>query len=575
MENKYYYNNIIAWYDFKENSKVLVLSKDNYLDEYFREKFGTKLVIIKVCDDCGYIKLNEQKIENDYDYIIMIGSYEFAPVFYNSKNPYTDLLVYLKNHLNEDGKILLTMNNKFGIKYFVGAKSKHYNTIFQSLTQTIDNTKSNLLSKNDLISAFNEADIKNYKFFYPVPDYRSASAIFSDEFLPDETTNKLSYPIAYNDESVILYSEVETLKQLANNNLFDKFCNSFFVELGKKELHNDVKFVSYNNLRKDKYNFMLVIHKNIIHKYPMFPEGKLHVKNIENNIINLKKLNFNVIDYVENDVIFSKFVPFKTLDSIITNMIKNQKIDEACNVIQNWYDYIKERLIVYKSEDYTEKNVFKLYNIDIDDNVLEKLNIIKMGFFDLVFENVFLDPNNQYLFYDQEWYCENVPIEYILYRAISNLYCYSENAINQYINFDEMLKKFEIFEYKKIFSKLEKAIQNEIIDEEKYKKYVESIPKLISLSELKKGYDDEVILRSYYYKFKDEIDNLNNNIITYNNIKQKNEKEIEELTKSIEELTKKNEEDSKNFEELKMKYDSIINSTWYKVIKKFIKIKND
>ena len=50
------------------------------------------------------------------------------------------------------------------------------------------------------------------------------------------------------------------------------------------------------------------------------------------------------------------------------------------------------------------------------------MQFVKNGYIDLSFENVFYA--DEYIFYDQEWYLENLPLEFILYRAINNLYIY-------------------------------------------------------------------------------------------------------------------------------------------------------
>ena len=43
---------------------------------------------------------------------------------------------------------------------------------------------------------------------------------------------------------------------------------------------------------------------------------------------------------------------------------------------------------------------------------------------DMVFENAFFI-EDEFYFFDQEWNVENIPLEFIYYRAINNMYVYN------------------------------------------------------------------------------------------------------------------------------------------------------
>ena len=74
----------------------------------------------------------------------------------------------------------------------------------------------------------------------------------------------------------------------------------------------------------------------------------------------------------------------------------------------------------------------------------------------MIFQNCFII-NNEYFFYDQEWLEENVPVEYIIYRAI--LYFHESK---KYITDNEIFKKLEIEEFATIFKELDDKIQLKI-----------------------------------------------------------------------------------------------------------------
>ena len=84
------------------------------------------------------------------------------------------------------------------------------------------------------------------------------------------------------------------------------------------------------------------------------------------------------------------------------------------------------------------------------------MKFTKYGLWDLIFQNCFYIDEDFY-FYDQEWLEENVPIEFILYRAIKYF-----PKIKEYISIDELYRILEINEEKvKIFEELDDKIQEE------------------------------------------------------------------------------------------------------------------
>ena len=461
--------NILKWYPFKENAKVLEIYNENSIIEKLEKKINI--------EKCSITKL---KLEGEYDYITLIGTYEYAPTIYKGNKPYSNFLKNLKKHLKPDGKILLAIDNRLGIKYFAGAKSKHYNKIFEVVESEIREERPNLLLKKELEKFINEAEFKNYKFYYPVPGYINTNTIFTDEFLPKSNHSKIVYPVNYDEESIIIFNEINVMKQMCDNNKFVDFTNSYLVEISNEEINNDIKFINYNIFRKDKYKLALIMGKENVQKYAETTKAKKHIENINKYIENLRYLGFKVLEKVENDKIISKLANSEELDKKIVAKIKEENVEEAYKEIENWYSYIKQRL---QKELAKGENIFEKYKIEIPKDIEEKMQFVKNGYIDLSFENVFCE--DEYLFYDQEWYFENVPLEFILYRAINNLYNYNVSKIEQKLSKKDMLEKFNLNVFIPYFEELEGRIQMEILDEKTVNKYRNRLSKYnVNLQEL-------------------------------------------------------------------------------------------
>lgn len=220
--------NLLEWYPFEENAKVLEIYNENSI-----------LQNLKIKIELEQIEIKKFNIEGKYDYITLIGTYEYAPILMEGEKPYSDFLKMLRNHLNPNGKILLAIDNRLGIKYFVGAKSEHYEAVFEGLENEIRNKKTNLLVKKELEKFINEAEFEHYKFYYPLSDFKNVSTIFTDEFMPKSNNSKIIYPINY-ENSQIDFDEIKAYKEIIKNNMFDFFANSFLVEASQEPIETNV-----------------------------------------------------------------------------------------------------------------------------------------------------------------------------------------------------------------------------------------------------------------------------------------------------------------------------------------------
>ena len=95
--------------------------------------------------------------------------------------------------------------------------------------------------------------------------------------------------------------------------------------------------------------------------------------------------------------------------------------------------------------------------------MLQKLHFVKYGLWDLIFHNAFYI-NEEIYFYDQEWFDYNVPIEFIIYRAIAYF-----PIAHSYIRTNELYERLGLTEFLKIFEDLDSKLQLEIRDDEIWK----------------------------------------------------------------------------------------------------------
>lgn len=532
--------NIINWYDFKPESNILFIGDDIY--KYILK--NNKVTILEsnkekyeniACKEAKEI-INatiEYIIEKDkkYDYIVVSSAIERIEDFINKDmNSGINNLQYFLDKayklLSDDGVMLFHIENKFSIKNFSGAKVRSGN----SYDTILGNYKgSGIYSKNEITKIIQQTRMKFCRFYYPFPDHKLPSVIYSDEYLPTGNNSKLSYLIYYNPDDTIIFNELEAVREICRDGMLSYFSNSYFIELSNSDKYlSKVKFASFNNFRNKENKLITKMYKEYIEKVPMYIEGEKHIQNIGENIELLRKCKIDVADKIEEGKVISKFQTLKTLDEVINEYILDNRIDLAIELIFKWYKKIKSSFMcIFCEKSALNSTIFEKNGIIIKAENKEKLTFLEKGLYDLIFENIFveLDENlefKKFIAYDQEWCEDKLPIEFILYRAINNLY-EKNKKIYKYMNKDELYEKFEILEFVEEFKELENKIQHELLDKnisEMYNKTYSSLTTLEginSIIENEKGKYERLVesCNKTNLKWQEEYDNINKALNEY------------------------------------------------------------
>jgi SAM-dependent methyltransferase len=177
--------------------------------------------------------LNDFSSQEKFDYVTLIGVLEYAGRFTNSKNPFVDFLKKIKkDFLKEGGTLIIAIENKFGLKYWSGAREDHTGRFFDSMEGYQEKTGVETFGKQELKEMFQLVGFSESEFYYPLPDYKLPTEIFSDEYLPSE--NHLIRPGIFPAEDYarvreILFDEKLVMQEIVKNKNFDFFSNSFLI----------------------------------------------------------------------------------------------------------------------------------------------------------------------------------------------------------------------------------------------------------------------------------------------------------------------------------------------------------
>ena len=360
--------NILSWYPFKEDSRILEIGANigeltGLLCEKAKEVVAvednkTKAEMIakrhQTKNNLEVIagRIQDIKFEKKFNYIILIGFFERKDI------QLKEIISGLMNYLADDGIILLAMDNKLGIKYFSKTDKTGITVANPVDTQFID--------IDDICDYFQKIGFEGINIFYPMPDWKLTNAIFTD--LRPISKNDLSRNVVYNSEdTIIFYDENVVYRELLNskNKIAKNFANSFFIEVSKQKQNNDIKFVSFANMRKPEYRIKTIMKEGYVYKYPASKESVRHIEETKENIDIIKSSGLKTLDSYNENGIISEFSPEKTLDEIIVELFKNDKRDET-----RLKKYISDEELYDILE--INSSMIKIFD-ELDDKIQEKI----------------------------------------------------------------------------------------------------------------------------------------------------------------------------------------------------------
>lgn len=524
-------SNIIKWYPFEKESNVLEIGS-NYgeITEYLCQNvekvtaietsMDKSEIVKKRCSayeniECIVGSLDEIQNEGKYEYILLIGQLEKATKWFRkSKNPEEDLIIWAKNRLKENGKIILATDNRFGIQNWNGKKNSDENYEFKNMIQERDKNLGKLFGKKSLERMLEKTKCKNYQTYFVFPDYRLANLIYSEDYQLTEEDISRNFKY-YEDEQLVLFNENEMLKQIFEDNptQVNFFANSFLIVIGNESLNNEGKYISFTNYRKEKYRVMTIIKDRSVIKKASNLKAMTHIKKIGENIRLLKEAKIEILENEKDNVIQSPYISEDRFDVFLNNSDEKLFIEFFKKYVNLLYSKSISFEEIHSKENLPE--LIRAYNI----KELNKLRFLKNAFIDLIPKNCFLT-DGKFVFFDQEWRETLFPVEYIIYRAInnSNLNNYRKNLI---------MNKYNIKVNENLFIKLEESFRTEIIDRNIYNNIFNK--KTTNIAEI-------IATKNHFYNLKNainvELTSCTNELNTYKEEVKKLKKELEAIYES-------------------------------------------
>lgn len=440
--------NIIEWVPMNKDMKVLeVGSGCGAITGALAKKAGSVTCIElskrrslinayrhKNCDNVtiqvGNFQDIEKKLDTDYDYIFLIGVFEYAKGYIGTDHPYEKFMEILRHHLKgngQEGRLVIAIENKFGLKYWAGCKEDHQGLYFSGLEDYPQDTGVRTFTREGLKKICEANHCKEYSFYYPYPDYKFMTSIYSDEYLPH--VGELCTNIRNFDRSrLLLFDEKNVFDTIIREGLFPLYSNSYFLVVGK-EL--PIKYSKYSNDRAPEYAVCTDIRR---------PESGMERAGILNSTEKEVKL-----------VVEKRYMTEKAGKHVLAMKEAYEKLSERYEggklqmnrCILNpkgtlSFEYVEGRSLEEMFDELLDKQ-------DLDGfETLFREYVERIGYnagvaitdYDLIFSNILVN-GKEWTAIDYEWTFEDdIPAKEVAYRA---LYCYEQGAAKRKQAVERML----------------------------------------------------------------------------------------------------------------------------------------
>lgn len=242
--------NILNWIDIKSGQRILELGSGCGAVTGALLNRGAQVTAIdlslrrcrinatrhKECDDLTILVGASEdilpRLEERFDHITLIGVLEYAAVFSDARNPYHQILGMIRQRLSDDGVLWVAIENKLGLKYFAGCPEDHTGRPFESIVGYPHRDGPYTFSRKELQTLARECGY-SCEFYYPYPDYKFPTKIFSDEYLPQKGELSRNWQ-NFDADRLVLFDERRAFDTIIDAGLFPELANSFLVKMSKE-----------------------------------------------------------------------------------------------------------------------------------------------------------------------------------------------------------------------------------------------------------------------------------------------------------------------------------------------------
>ena len=508
---------LVSWYDFGEGASVLEIGA------------GFGALTGRLCEVCGHVTaterspfraqalarrlqrfgnldvyvgdISELKFKDRFDFIVLTGLLERIGGGRGDREAYSWYLRKLVPLLKGRGRILIAVENRFGLRYFCGAAEPHTNRAFDGINGYKGGTSGRSFSRQELIEILEQAGLDQYKFYYPLPDYKLPQLIYTDSFLPEENLSERLIPY-YGRNDTLVARESDLYDEVVRNGVFPFVANSFLAECSLDGAFCDVRYAAVSTDRGPERGFATTIHEDgTVRKRALYPQGNGSAVRLYENIADLQAHGIPAVPHSwagaagECKALRLPYIEYPTLSNYIKKILPGNP-EEFEALVERIYQYILQS----SEEVPAGHNALAEFwenrlgagaagagsaggsdagnaggsGEDAAGGSLSGLHwgpILRRAYMELIPLNCFYNAKErEFLYFDQEFVRENYPAKYVLFRAIHYIYCFTPGAEGCYPR-KKLVEKYDMGDTWELYLKEEERFLEEVRNHRQYSQF--------------------------------------------------------------------------------------------------------
>ena len=440
----------------KEVTSIDLSMKRSMINAYRHQNQGNLKILV------GNFQEIEQNLTEKYDYITLIGVFEYGEAYIRSEDPYVDFLKIISGHLKPDGKIVLAIENRLGLKYWAGCTEDHFGTLFEGIEGYPRTRGVKTFTKKEFGKILKNAGDLKASWYYPFPDYKFPMTVYSDKHLPARgELNRTEYN--FDRFRLQLFQESPVYDTLLDNDLYPQFANSFLLLIGREQPEMKTIYAKFSNERDRRFDIRTEIMsaesgERAVRKYPETAEAEEHISGLDRIYKGLSELYKDTGISVnrckaEKDYAEFEFLDGVTLEEKLDTLLEEGETEKLEAFLFTYVDMVKK---IHEKEDFHKTEEFVQVFGDV--RLKSGLKCAALSNIDLVPANIILDQQKASVI-DYEWtFFFPVPSQFIVYRMIH--YYLESDGKREGLKQRNFYEKAGITEEEcKIYAKMEKNFQ--------------------------------------------------------------------------------------------------------------------
>ena len=428
---------LLKWYPFHENSRTLFVADRTEQGEVLLEALAEYDMEVD-CKSPNEIVLGDSlEAEIRYEYIVLVGVLE------RRKDPEA-LLAALRDRLTPRGRLLLGIDNRLGIRYFCGDRDVFTERNFDSIENYARINMSDMemmggraYARAEIVQMLEAAGFRWHRFYSVLPQLERPQALYAEDYIPEEELDVRICPQYYSPDTVFL-EEGRLYTTLLQNGLFHAMANGYFVECPIDGSFCHVNQVTISMDRGAENALVTIISRDdTVIKKALYAEGQEKLTQLLENTTDLKNHGVHMVNAeLKDDIYVMPYVHGEPATDYFRRLLRSdvelflKELDRFWEIIQNSSEHVPYEAVdweyfdpdwrKWKADD-PGRNKWREVAFDGERGQKDLGIILKRGYIDLVSLNC-IYADGEFIFYDQEFYVENLPAYVIFMRTIGFIY---------------------------------------------------------------------------------------------------------------------------------------------------------